>query len=48
MISYLGEANLVSLLAEALTAEVETVLADETCLVGAEAAIESTNMTQHE
>jgi len=37
--SYLGEANVGSLLTEALTADVEAVLADETGLVGAHAAV---------
>ena len=38
MSTYLLEANSVGLLAEALTAEVKAVLADETSLVGAVAA----------
>jgi hypothetical protein len=37
-ISYLDESNIGSLLSEALTADVEAVLADETGLVGADAA----------
>ena len=37
--SYLGEADISGLLAEALTADVESVLADQTGLVGADAAI---------
>jgi len=37
--SCLGEANSSRLFTEALTAEVKTVLADETCLVGAEATL---------
>lgn len=36
---YLDESNIGSLLSEALTADVEAVLADETGLVGADAAI---------
>lgn len=36
--SYLGEANVVGLLTEALTADVEAVLADETSRVGADTA----------
>lgn len=36
---YLDESNIGSLLAEALTADVKTVLADETGLVGADAAV---------
>lgn len=36
---YLDEANVVGLLTEALTADVEAVLADETGLVGADAAV---------
>lgn len=38
--SYLVEANIVGVLAEALTADVEVVLADKTGLVSANAAIE--------
>ena len=38
MRTHLGEADRLRFLAEALTAEVEAVLADETSLVGAEAA----------
>jgi hypothetical protein len=38
--SYLEEPNLVRLLTEALTADVETILADQTSLVGADTAIE--------
>ena len=37
--THLAETNGIGLLAEALTAEVKTVLADETSLVGAEAAV---------
>ena len=37
--AYLGETDGGSLLTEALTAEVKAVLADETSLVGAEAAV---------
>lgn len=37
-LSYLGEADVVGLLAEALTADVQAVLADETSLVGADTA----------
>jgi len=37
--SYLGEANVGGLLAEALTADVEAVLADETGAVGADTAV---------
>jgi hypothetical protein len=37
--SYLDEANVGGLLAEALTADVQAVLADETGLVGADAAV---------
>ena len=36
---YLGESDVGGLLAEALTADVKTVLADETGLVGADAAV---------
>jgi hypothetical protein len=36
--SYLDESNIGGLLSEALTADVEAVLADETGLVGADAA----------
>jgi hypothetical protein len=38
-VSYLDEANVGALLAEALTANVEAVLADETSRVGAHAAV---------
>lgn len=38
-LSYLGEANVCGLLAEALTADVQAILADETGLVGADTAI---------
>jgi hypothetical protein len=38
-IPYLGEANIGGLLAEALTADVEAVLADQTGTVGADAAV---------
>jgi len=38
--THLDEANVVGLLAEALAADVEAVLADETGLVGADAAVE--------
>ena len=44
--AYLGEADGGSLLTEALTAEVKAVLADETSLVGAEAAAERTQAGQ--
>lgn len=37
--SYLGEADVLGLLTEALTAEVEVVLADQTGLVLADAAV---------
>lgn len=37
--SYLGEANVGALLTEALTADVQAVLADQTSLVGADTAI---------
>lgn len=37
MMAYLGEANVGGLLTEALTADVELVLADETSLVSADA-----------
>jgi hypothetical protein len=37
--AYLDEANIGGLLAEALTADVEAVLADQTSLVGADAAV---------
>ena len=36
---YLGEADVGRLLSEALTADVQAVLADETSLVGADTAI---------
>ena len=36
---YLDETNVGSLLAEALTADIETVLADQTGLVGANSAV---------
>lgn len=36
--SYLSEPNILALLSEALSADVETVLADQTGLVGADAA----------
>lgn len=39
LVSYLGESNVGGLLTEALTADVEAVLADETGLVGADAAV---------
>lgn len=39
LLSYLDETNVGSLLAEALTADVEAVLADQTSLVGADTAI---------
>ena len=38
-VAYLGKTDSGSLLTEALTAEVKAVLADETSLVGAEAAV---------
>ena len=38
--TYLDEANVGALLAEALTADVEAVLADQTSGVGADAAVE--------
>jgi hypothetical protein len=38
--AYLDEANVGGLLTEALTADVQAVLADETSLVGADAAVE--------
>ncbi len=37
--AYLDEANVGGLLTEALTADVEAVLADQTCSVGADAAV---------
>ena len=37
---YLDEADLVGLLAEALTADVEAVLSDQTGAVGADTAVE--------
>lgn len=37
---YLGEADVCGLLAEALTADVQAVLADQTSLVGADTAIQ--------
>lgn len=37
--THLGETDLSALLAEALTAEVKSVLADETGLVGADTAV---------
>jgi hypothetical protein len=37
--TYLNKANVGSLLTEALSADVEAVLSDETSLVGADAAI---------
>jgi hypothetical protein len=37
---YLGESNISTLLPEALTADVEAVFADETGLVGADAAVQ--------
>ena len=43
---YLGEANVLGLLTEALTAQVEVVLADETGLVLADAAI-NRNVSPH-
>ena len=43
--SYLDEANVGTLLTEALTADVEAVLADETGLVGADTAVRS-NVSQ--
>ncbi len=42
-VPYLDEANVGSLLTEALTADVEAVLADQTGLVGADAAIKWKN-----
>jgi hypothetical protein len=39
MVAYLDEANVSGLLTEALTADVEAVLADETGLVGADTAV---------
>lgn len=45
MKSYLGEANVGGLLTEALTADVEAVLADETGLVGADAAVKKTRVS---
>jgi hypothetical protein len=41
--AYLDETNVGGLLTEALTADVQTVLADETSTVGADAAVEETN-----
>lgn len=38
-LAYLDESNVGSLLTEALTADVEAVLADETSLVGADTAV---------
>lgn len=43
--SYLGESNVGGLLTEALTADVEAVLADETGRVSADAAIEKNSMS---
>jgi len=40
-LSYLDETDVGALLAEALTADVEAVLADETSGVGADAAVEA-------
>lgn len=40
--SYLGESNVVGVYAEALAAHVESVLADQSVLVGTNAAVAST------
>lgn len=45
--SYLDEANVGALLAEALTADVEAVLADQTSRVGADAAVSTMLATAH-
>jgi hypothetical protein len=39
VVSYLDESNILALLAEALTADVQAVLADQTGCVGADSAI---------
>lgn len=44
--AYLDEANVGGLLTEALTADVQAVLADETSLVGADAAVEKWIVSQ--
>lgn len=44
-VPYLDETNVGALLTEALTADVEAVLADETGLVGADAAVHETVST---
>ena len=43
--SYLDETNVGGLLAEALTADVEAVLADKTSLVGADAAVKNLSVS---
>jgi hypothetical protein len=43
--SYLDETNVGALLAEALTADVQAVLADETSRVGADAAVSTSLAT---
>lgn len=44
--AYLDESNVGGLLTEALTANVETVLADETGLVGADAAVHNQTLAR--
>jgi hypothetical protein len=44
--AYLDETNVGGLLTEALTADVQAVLADETGLVGADAAVEKIQVSQ--
>lgn len=38
--SYLNESNVCGFFSEALTADIETIFADETCFVGADSAVE--------
>lgn len=44
--AYLDESNVGGLLTEALTADVKTVLADETGLVGADAAVHNQTLAK--
>lgn len=44
---YLDEPNVLALLPEALTADVQAILADQTGRVGADAAVERKEQCQH-
>jgi len=45
--SHLNETNIRTLLPKALTADVQTVLPDETCFVGADSAVAKMSVTVH-